>query len=240
MKNFADNRLIRGCIYCNGLPDTRDHVPSKCLLEKPYPENLPVVGCCYSCNQGFSKDEQYFICLLECVLCGSTDLEKIERLSVRRMLENTPSLRKRIENSKTKVNGQIVFIPEMERINNVMLKLAQGHCAFELGQSFNAEPIHFWSGPLLILSQEEQENFNAAHFPQFFGEVGSRNMQRLQVIQISKLDENGKEQITEMIFNDWIEVQKDRYRYLAIEELGQIVIRIVISEYYACEVAWNI
>lgn len=76
LKDFADSRLLQGCIYCGGLTDTRDHIPSKCILEQPYPINLPVVRCCDSCNQSFSKDEQYFICLLESVLCGSTDPEK--------------------------------------------------------------------------------------------------------------------------------------------------------------------
>lgn len=240
LNNLADNRLIRGCIYCGGLPDTRDHVPSKCLLDQPYPTNLPVVGCCYSCNQSFSSDEQYLVCLIESVLCGSTDPEKIRRSAVRKILENSPSLRQRIENSKTEVDGHIAFIPEMERINNVMLKLAQGHAAFELSQLCRKEPEHFWCSPLLLLSQEEQNNFNAAHFPHIFGEVGSRNSQRLQVIQITRLDENGKEQDYGMLFNDWVEVQDDRYRFLAIDDMGQIVIRIVISEYFACEVAWGL
>ncbi len=240
LDNLADNRLIRGCIYCGGLPDTRDHVPSKCLLEQPYPTNLPVVGCCDSCNQSFSKDEQYFICLLESVLCGSTDLEKISRPSVRRIMEKSPALRQRIENSKTEVNGQIAFIPEMGRINNVMLKLARGHAAFELSQPCREEPDHFWCSPLFLLTEEERESFNAAHFPHVFGEVGSRSSQRLKALQMTTLDENGKEQNIGMLFNDWIDVQEDRYRFLAIDDMGQIVIRIVISEYFACEVAWGI
>src|SRR5690242_16264078 len=95
LNNLADNRLIHGCIYCGGLAETRDHVPSKCLLEQPYPTNLPVVGCCDSCNQNFSKDEQYFVCLLESVLCGSTDPGKIKRRSVVKIMENSPALRQR-------------------------------------------------------------------------------------------------------------------------------------------------
>ena len=239
LKDFADSRLLQGCIYCGGLTDTRDHIPSKCILEQPYPINLPVVRCCDSCNQSFSKDEQYFICLLESVLCGSTYPEKISRSSVRRILEKSPALRQRIENSKTEVNGQIAFIPEMERINNVMLKLARGHAAFELSKLCRKEPDHFWCSPLILLTQEEQETFNAAHFPHVLGEVGSRNMQRLQVLQMTRFDENGKEQNTGMLFNDWIDVQEDRYRFLAIDDLGQIVIKIVISEYFACEVSWS-
>lgn len=238
LHNLADSRLVLGCIYCGGLPDTRDHVPSKCLMEPPYPTNLPVVGCCDSCNQEFSKDEQYFVCLLESVFCGSTDPAKIRRPSVARMMENSPALRQRIEKSKTENNGQIAFIPEIERIKNVMLKLARGHAAFELSQPCREKPNHFWCGPLFLLSQEDQDNFNAAHSPQVFGEVGSRNMQRMQVIQMSKLDENDKEQNIGMLFNNWIDVQDDRYRFLAVEDIGQIVIRIVVAEYFACEVAW--
>ncbi len=238
LNNFADNRLIDGCIYCGGLADTRDHVPSKCFLERPFPDNLPVVGCCYSCNQGFSKDEQYFVCLIECVLCGSTDPAKIGRLSVARMMQNSPTLRQRIENSKIEVDGQIAFIPEIERINNVMLKLARGHAAFELSQQCHRTPDHFWCGPLSLLPQEEREMFDSVYFQQAFGEVGSRNMQRLIVTQLTGFAENGEQQNIGLVINDWIDVQDYRYRFLAIDDMGQIVIRIVIAEYFACEVAW--
>lgn len=238
--NYADNRLIRGCIYCAGLADTRDHVPSKCLLEQPYPANLPVVGCCNSCNQDFSKDEQYLVCLIESVLCGSTDPEKIGRPSVARIMRNSPALRKRIENSRTEADGQIVFIPEIDRIYNVMLKLARGHAAFELSQPCREKPDHFWCGPLSSLPQENREIFDSVHFQQVFGEVGSRNMQRLMVTQMILHSENGEQPKVGMIVNDWIDVQDDRYRYIAIDDMGLLIIRIVIAEYFACEVAWGI
>lgn len=240
LNNFADNRLIRGCIYCGGSADTRDHVPSKCLLEQPYPDNLPVVGCCDSCNQDFSKNEQYVVCLIESVLCGSTDPEKIGRPSVARIMQNSPALRQRIENSKIEVDGQIAFVPEIERIKNVMLKLARGHAAFELSQPCRTKPNHFWCGPLLLLPQENREAFDSVHFQQVFGEVGSRNMQRLLVTQMTRLDQNGEQQNLGMLINDWIDVQDGKYRFLAIDDMGQIVVRIVIAEYFACEVAWGI
>lgn len=240
LNNLADNRLISGCIYCEGTSDTRDHVPSKCLLEQPFPDNLPVVGCCDSCNQNFSKDEQYFVCLIESVLCGSTNPEKIGRPSVARIMQNSPALRQRIENSKIEVDCQIAFVPEIERINNVMLKLARGHAAFELSQPCRTKPNHFWCGPILSLPKECREAFNSAHFQQISGEIGSRNMQRFLVTQITRLTENGEQQNIGMIINNWIDVQDGRYRFLAIEDMGQIVIRIVIAEYFACEVAWKL
>ena len=39
LKTYADDRLINGCIYCGGPAETRDHVPSRILLESLYSEN---------------------------------------------------------------------------------------------------------------------------------------------------------------------------------------------------------
>ena len=50
LRNFADSRLIAGCVYCAGVNDTRDHVPSRVFLDSPLPENLPVVPACRACN----------------------------------------------------------------------------------------------------------------------------------------------------------------------------------------------
>lgn len=71
LTDIADTRLINGCIYCGGAAETRDHVPSRILLDPLYPENLSVVGSCESCNQGFSRDEQYLVCLLEAIELAS-------------------------------------------------------------------------------------------------------------------------------------------------------------------------
>ncbi|MBN8783061.1 MAG: hypothetical protein J0G98_08355 [Terrimonas ferruginea] len=239
LNDYADDRLVRGCIYCGGGADTRDHVPSKCLLESPYPPNLPVVGCCDDCNQDFSGDEAYLVCLIESVLCGSTDPEKIRRPSVARIMKKLPALRKRIEASRKEIDDQIAFMPEIERVRNVMLKLARGHAAFELSQLCRAPPDHFWCGPLSALSEEDQQTFKSVHFQQVFGEVGSRNMQRLLVTQMTLRAENGELQNVGMLINDWVDVQDDQYRYIAIDDSG-IVIRIVIAEYFACEVAWGV
>lgn len=235
LNNYSDSRLIHGCIFCGGSADTRDHIPSKCILDKPYPENLPVVGCCYECNQSFSSDEQYFVCFLECLLCGSTNLENIRRPSISKILEKSPALRKRIENSMSEIDGKITFTPEYERIENVMLKLAQGHVAFELSLIPHNEPNHLWYGLLNSLSEKEKDLFNSVHFQQNAGEVGSRSLQRLLVVQLSMQD--GKKH--SLLFNDWVDVQNDRYRYIAIDDMGRIIIRIVIDDFFGCEVVWE-
>lgn len=237
---LADDRLINNCIFCGAEADTRDHVPSRILLDSPYPENLPVVGACKICNQGFSKDEQYLVCFLESVLVGSTEPEKIQRPSVARAMKRAPALRARIESAKSEFNGQIIFNPEEDRIKNVMLKLARGHAAFELSQPCKEEPKHYWCGPLSSLTEDFQEGFDAAHIQQILGEIGSRNMQRMFSAEVSLESELGEYKTMQVVVNDWVDVQEGRYRYLAIDDIGGVVIRIVIADYLACEVGWEI
>lgn len=232
---FSDSRLTRGCIFCGGLPDTRDHIPSKCILDKPYPENLPVVGCCYECNQGFSSDEQYFACFIECLLRGSANIQDLKRPSIIKIFERSPALRKSIENSITEIDGNKIFKPEIERINNVLLKLAQGHVAFELSLILRNKPDHFWWGLLSSLSEEKKIDFESVHFQENVGEIGSRSMQRLMVTNIIMQDGSSMN----MVINDWLDVQDDRYRYMAIDDMGMIIIRIVIDEFFGCEIIWE-
>ena len=240
LTDFADDRLVGGCIYCTGLPETREHVPSRTFLEKTYPENLPVVGSCKKCNEGFSKDEQYVVCLLESVLAGSTEPEGIRRASVGRALHRAPALRARIESSITRTNGRIVFGVEEDRVNRVMLKLAKGHAVYELSEIFRGEPAHFWCGPLEAMTPDQYDEFSAPHFPQVFGEVGCRNLQRLTVVHVPSQAEDGDACSVALLMNDWIEVQQGFYRYQAISDTCGVLIRIVIADYLACEVAWEL
>lgn len=74
-----------------------------------------------------------------------------------------------------------------------------------------------------------------------FGEIGSRNLQRLMVMQITIQPLNGEEpRVQNVLINDWIDVQENTYRYLAIDDNEEIRIKIVIAEYLACEVVWNL
>jgi hypothetical protein len=74
------------CIYRGAQPGSKDHVPSRVFLDEPYPPGLPTVAACENCNAGFSLDEQYLACFLECVLCGSIDPAQLKRPKVKRVL----------------------------------------------------------------------------------------------------------------------------------------------------------
>ena len=70
-------------------------------MRKPYPEDLPVVATCTTCNKGFSADEEYLSLCLHCALVGSPDPERHTGKKVARALRRHKRLRARIERSKT-------------------------------------------------------------------------------------------------------------------------------------------
>src|SRR5690348_8270454 len=90
--SYGDNRKMGYCVHCGGPYQSRDHVPSKVLLDEPYPENMLVSPSCFSCNQGFSRDEEYLACLIECVLIGDVDPSNIERKRIAEILAKNSRL----------------------------------------------------------------------------------------------------------------------------------------------------
>lgn len=240
LRDYADSRLLLDCIYCGTPSITREHVPSRVFLDKPYPENLPVIGACQTCNNGFSKDEAYVAFLIESVIAGGARPENIRRPSISDLLDRSPALRARIEASKRFDGSTTFFEVEHERIHQVLLKLARGHAAYELKQECREEPTAFWWRPIELLTEQFLEEFNSPHVIQTFGEIGSRGMQRLQVLQVTLLGSGGEERIEQLILNNWVEVQEGRYRYHCIDDQGIVRIRMVIGEYLACEVGWEL
>jgi len=51
---------------------------------------------------------------------------------------------------------------------------------------------------------------------------------------------DGDSSTLNLLINDWVDVQEGRYRYLAIDDRGEVKIKIVIAEYLACEVTWTL
>ena len=45
---------------CGSVAITKDHIPPKGFFEQPLPSNLITVPACKKCNNGFSKDEEWF------------------------------------------------------------------------------------------------------------------------------------------------------------------------------------
>lgn len=207
-------------------------MPSKVFLDEPYPANLPEVDVCAPCNQGFSLDEEYLACLLECAVCGSTDPDELGRPKVQRILQKSAPLRSRLERAKREAdtNGGgklIVWAPEDARVRNVILKLARGHALFELNEPMLDEPDHLSFTPIHLMPNDDRRRFEDSPIKGSFAvwpEVGSRAMQRL----ISGED----------LSDGWVVVQEGRYRYQAVVG-GFVSVKIVLREFLAVETIWN-
>jgi hypothetical protein len=225
LDSFADARLVANCIHCGGATETRDHCPSRVLLDEPHPDSLPYLPACAACNRGFSLDEEYFACLVECARTGSVDA--VTRPKVRRIFEHSPALAARITQARSITeSGETWFALEQNRVGNVVLKLARGHAAYELSEPQYEKPAHVMITPLHLLTPTARDHFETPPATSVWPEVGSRAMQRMAVA------------FSVPGISPWVSVQVDRYRYLAVAE-DTILIRVVVSEYLACEVIWG-
>lgn len=181
-KLFHDERLARDCTYCGGRWSTRDHVPSKVLLDEPYPEQLPVVKACGSCNGGFSLDEEYLACFVACVLAGSVEPADVERPKVARLLREKPRLAALIAQTRSvDPAGTIWWKPDTKRINAVVLKLARGHGTFENAESYREEPAAIWVAPLPTMSGDERKSFETPPPLELWPEIGTRAFERVLI-----------------------------------------------------------
>lgn len=227
-KLFADERLTGFCVYCGSAPESRDHCPSKVLLDEPFPLNLPVVDACASCNGSFSLDEQYVACLIEVVLCGSVDPDRVSRQNIRRILADTPALTTRLNASeRANDSDELVWEPEIDRVKSAVLKLARGHIAYELSLPKLEEPDRLEFAPLMLMSEDQRAVFESPESGPYalWPEIGSRAFFRA----VDEFPSSGS--------SGWINVQPGRYRYLVGQSNGDFA-QMVLSEYLACRVAW--
>lgn len=91
-KLFFDDWHLAFCVFCGDPPSTREHAASKTFLDDPLPNDLPIVFSCAQCNSGYALDEEYVACLLECVICGTTDPNKLIRRKIANSLLHSSGL----------------------------------------------------------------------------------------------------------------------------------------------------
>lgn len=238
--DFADSRLLVGCLYCSAVTDlSEEHAPSRVLLDRPLPDFPPKLQACKRCNRGYALDEEYFAAFLGCVLSGSTDPDRQRNERVAAILAHSPALRARIEASRSEANGVVTFMPEGERISRVVQKLAAGHAAYEHSIPQRSEPSALHWLPLSALSEEERESWDAPELFDLWPEVGSRGMQRAAIIQATLRTASGEQVAAGFVMNDWVTVQEGVYRYHVSSSTSAVRVRMTIREYLACEVIWD-
>lgn len=215
------------CSYCGDFPDTRDHVPSKILLEEPYPENLPVVPCCNKCNQGFSLDEEYFACAIECIIQGTTELELLNRPKIKSILSKKEPLKTRIKSSFKTENEIQYFQIDLPRFEKIITKLAKGHLKFENSEPQLEDPTSIVFKSVHSMDEKEEKSFFAPIVFDKAPEVGSRGLQNILIGQDND------------VVSQWTLVQDGTYEYMVSVTLGVETVRILIWNYLAIEVIWR-
>ncbi len=134
-----------------------------------------VVECCKDCNGSFALHEEYLACFIACVLAGSTSPNDIGRPKVSRILRDSPVLAARIAASLApSADCDLIWIPEIDRVRTVLLKLALGHVAHQLNLPRIEEPESFDFGSLSLLSPSDVEAFFHPQEMPFWPEIGSR------------------------------------------------------------------
>lgn len=226
-KLFSDSRHS-GCAYCGDAGTTVDHVPSKVLLDEPYPPDIPTVPACEPCNVGFSSDEQYVGCFLECVIAGSPHPKNLQRPKIQRILSENPALAAMIAASRSVgVDQQLIWQPEHARVRNVVLKLARGHAVHEFSAKQIDEPEYVGICPLVLLNEAQRESFERIESMDAMAgwpEIGSRAF--ISAVMGRPCSGLGR----------WRTIQEGRYRYTVPDE-GSV--KLVIGEYLACEVRFS-
>ena len=235
--DLSDCRFKVICMHCGGSLDddstNKEHIPTRSLLDKPYPQQLPTMVVHSDCNVNYSQDEEYFATFLASVLAGSADPEQVRIPSAAKSLQRSSKLQQRIERSRT-VQGtlwgapEIQWFPELDRVKRVIVKNARGHAFYELGEPRVTDPSSVTIVPLDRLSSDQRKEFEIgsddiqlAPWP----EVGSRLMQRLVSGDIQS--------------GGWIEVQPKVYRYAVSQEFGGVLVKLILREYLAAEIFWN-
>lgn len=165
------NRNPQVCIYCGSEADTSDHIPPRALFEK-WPANGIQVPSCASCNNGASKDDEYFRLVMtsradtgnhpEAQAITQTVMKSLERKEARGFLESAFRSLTGIELSTP--GGLFVgmapgFIADLRRLNRVAARIIAAMFFFEAKERLPDayEAIAFeQSGPKLDQATQHQ------------------------------------------------------------------------------------
>lgn len=114
------------CIYClKRRATTRDHVPPKAVLSRPYPKNLTTIPCCAECNLGFSLDKEYFRLMVLGLFCHSPEADAVFDGPMSRSFEHRPRLEDMLFEALVLGKNRPVAVLDQARIDRVGAKVVR-------------------------------------------------------------------------------------------------------------------
>lgn len=227
------------CIYCGKQAKTREHIPSKVFLEKPFPDNLGIVPACVECNKSFSKDELFLSLLIEILKSKHYGHSYVFTEDTAGRMVYNKTLVKEIETTIEK-NRLTQF---EDRISKIIFKLAIGHSVFELSEGYCLNNGSLRYSFANMMSHEEIEEFKLPFNigDSLLPEIGSRVYDRIMVIELDLAAVHSSEQKlkTQLVLLDWIDVQDNKYIYTCYRFGEEIVVKLIISDFLYAEVIIN-
>lgn len=223
------------CIYCGEIANTREHIPSKVFLAKPYPENLGIVPACQECNNSYSNDELLLSILIEKLKSthlgqGYNPIEEVQR-----RMDYNEKLVKDIEKAIENKN-----LNEFDKkIKRILLKLAIGHSVYELSEGYCIKDGIVDYSFLDNMSVEEIEEFSLPFNigGELLPEIGSRVYERMIVLELSLADVHDPGQ--RLVLLDWVDVQESKYTYTSYRFGNDIVVKMIINDFMYAKVVIN-
>lgn len=214
------------CCYCGNVADSREHLPSKTFLDKPYPEELFILPSCTQCNRSFSNDEEYLACLIEWVYSKFNNGE-LRRDKIKNTFKQRPFWVELFSRgTKVDDNGNTIINFDAEKIKKILIKLARGHVVYMLSELMYDEPDHISFIFYPEMPDDKFDEFNSIHKMNVLPEIGCRAFR--QVVT----DDFG------ILYSIWDIIQEGRYRYIVFVD-SMITVRIVIGEYLFAEIIWD-
>lgn len=228
---YWDKKSPHGCIYCGRSAETREHIPSKVFLKKPYPDNLFTIPACYECNNGYSLDEEYTACCIESLKSLSYKIQLDEQ--IRNLFDRKPTLYQLVNSQINREEGRLVTSFDEKRICRILNKLAICFTGYEFDNLHFSEASSIWFDFAPNLSYFFIQQFTQPIFASLLPEVSSRFSSDYCKFIVSEKSDTIK------IMYDWIVVQEQQFQYqVSIKDRG-IQTKMVISDFLYAKVGFN-
>lgn len=230
-KIIYDKKSYSDCIYCGEEANTREHIPSKVFLSRPFPENLAIVPACSNCNNSFSNDELFLSLLIERLKCRSFTVN----YAVSEDMESRQNQNERLVNDIDEAieNGRL---DELEnKILRILHKLAIGHAVYELAEGYCIKDGKISYSFVDRMSLEEVDDFtlpyNITNEP--LPEVGNRVFDRILILELQSeaLVDSEERVLVPLILLDWVDVQDEKYTYTCYKFGDYIEVKMIINDY---------
>jgi hypothetical protein len=169
-KKIAKEQTKQICVYClSRVVTSVDHVPNKSMFPSPKPSDLITVPSCFACNQGFQRDEEYFLGVITFTEAGvSQEAKKLWDQKLGRMYTKNKGLRRAIANSLgvtqlvtpagLYLGRRFAVEPDWKRIRNYFNKIVKGLYYFEFNQPL---PSSVEIRSLMLTDKQKAEEVNA-------------------------------------------------------------------------------